>query len=264
MEWGKDMFSTNELLVGSAFFLAIVLIVAALFVLSKRHALKRKNEIRDFCLARGFAFLEDEGLLSGVWGGDFSSVPAPTAPSGFLGKLKGMFSPGSAPLGFTGLKIFNDGFGRKAGNIITLPFGKYPVLFLDYEYSESSGDSTVTYSYTVAAVKAPSAIPAFELRPEHFGDKLMAMAGFDDIDIPGFEEFSKKYCLKGPDKNSVLIFFAPQVVMALEKTDGWRIQCSGNYFAFFKKSGYVPAADYPSFIEDVKGLLAALDIKGRT
>ncbi|PIS48054.1 MAG: hypothetical protein COT17_00175 [Elusimicrobia bacterium CG08_land_8_20_14_0_20_51_18] len=255
------MFELNGFVAGAAAFSIVVVIFIVFFSLSKRYALKRKNEIREFCLARGFSFAEDEALLSGVWNGDFGrALPVP-APSGVPHMFRKLFSSGPASLGFTGLEIFGTGFDRKAGNIVTLPFGKSSLLFLDYEYSESAGEGTNVYSHSVAALKLVFPLPAFTLRPEHLGDKILAMAGFEDIDIPGFGEFSKKYCLKGPEKNSVMIFFTPQRAMALEKTDGWRIQCSGNYLALFKKEGYIPVSDYLSFIEEVKALLDSLGLK---
>ena len=52
-----------------------------------------------------------------------------------------------------------------------------------------------------------SEIPEFALRPEHWGDKIMGFIGYNDIDFPGDERFSKMYHLSGPDEGAILSYF---------------------------------------------------------
>lgn len=173
------------------------------------------------------------------------------------------FDPDAALLPYlenSGMDIFNRGRARKARNLIIASApGAAKAYFFDYSYVTGSGKNSSTHSFTLAFFEfSQSVFPRFELRPENFLDKVGEMLGYQDIDVDGFPEFSKKYRLTGPDRAAVLAFFGSQTVSFLEMNLGWSIQASGQNLIAFKRAATVPVAEYRTFMEEAKNLIAAI------
>ena len=54
-------------------------------------------------------------------------------------------------------------------------------------------------------------------------------------------------------------FFTSRLTAFLERNPRWRIQADGRTLMAFKDETLVPVADYPLFVEEVRGLAAAMD-----
>ncbi|MDH5299706.1 MAG: hypothetical protein OEV91_11875 [Desulfobulbaceae bacterium] len=232
------------ILAGSAFFSIVILIFAALVLLAKRAAGKRRAEMENFCLANGFSFTTNGAAPGSPWDDD----------PGWKELL-----PGGPPVAIKRLEIFGTGGDAEAKNGVHVPFGSGNLLFFDYSYSGGTGDSSRSYSHTVALARVQAPLPGFHLRPARFLDRLAAMAGFNSIDLRGHEEFSKKYRLSGQDSKAVQMFFGPRAAV-LEKSSGWHIKAGGNHIVLFNKEGRVPPADYAAYIGEVKELLIAIGL----
>jgi carbonic anhydrase len=116
--------------------------------------------------------------------------------------------------------------GRRNGRVVAV--FEYTVEF------RSWGDSGGTAIQTVVTVQLPSAgVPAFALRPEDFGDRLV---GPPDINLDNDPVFSRAYFLRGADEAAIRGIFAHDDVRAFyhrhskvctEVTDGalffWRM-----------------------------------------
>lgn len=105
-------------------------------------------------------------------------------------------------------EIFRHGHSRFAYNTLFGAFtvhGKpWPAKMGDFHYqiTTSNGKSTTTHTYRFSylILGLPYArVPDLLIRREGMFDALGSLFGFDDIDFES-AEFSRKYCVKSPDK----------------------------------------------------------------
>lgn len=92
----------------------------------------------------------------------------------------------------------------------------------DYHYTETNHlkgeDSDTTYQVSYLALITPfEAMPALTVRPEGMMDRLGQALGFDDIDFES-EEFSRRFCVKGPDKRFAYDLLHPRMMTWLLDT----------------------------------------------
>ena len=59
-------------------------------------------------------------------------------------------------------------------------------------------------------------LPSFHLRPEFSLDRVATLAGTDDVDFDDHPEFSKRYCLIGPDHAAIRSIFKPALIEHFE------------------------------------------------
>ena len=86
----------------------------------------------------------------------------------------------------------------------------------DFTYKVTSGTgknrSTRTYHFSYLIIELPYRIvPDVLVRRENLFDKLTDMIGFDDIDFES-SEFSKKFCVKSPDKRFAYDLITPRMM----------------------------------------------------
>lgn len=89
----------------------------------------------------------------------------------------------------------------------------------DYHYKitrrTGKNSSTTTYRFSYLIIKTPTAAGQdLTIRPEHFGDKMTAALGFDDIDFESVE-FSDRYHVKSRDKRFAYDLFHPRMMQYL-------------------------------------------------
>ena len=86
----------------------------------------------------------------------------------------------------------------------------------DFTYKITSGTgknrSTRTYHFSYLIVELPiRPVPDVLVRREHLFDKFSSMLGFDDIDFES-AEFSRRFCVKSPDKRFAYDLFTPRMM----------------------------------------------------
>lgn len=77
----------------------------------------------------------------------------------------------------------------------------------------------------------------------------------DDIDVKGYETFSKRYYLKGRDKESVLSFFNGNKLKFFEFNLNCKIYCNGNLVALYKYDRYLRPEECQNFIDEVLSIV---------
>lgn len=93
----------------------------------------------------------------------------------------------------------------------------------DFTYKVTSGSgknrSTTTYRFSYLIVELPvHPVPDVLVRRENLFDKFSSMLGFDDIDFES-SEFSRRFCVKSPDKRFAYDLFTPRMMeLFLEAT----------------------------------------------
>ena len=161
----------------------------------------------------------------------------------------------------SGIALFDQGRSRKYSNLIFFSGGSgaEKAYFFDYSYVTGRMRRRRVHRFTPVCFEFLKPVfPRFELRPETFLEPIGDMAGFVDIVVEGFPDFSKRYRLAGPDKEAVLAFFKPRALRFLEQHPGWRIQASGARIVIFGREGDIPASVYREYMEECKDLVHSM------
>lgn len=159
----------------------------------------------------------------------------------------------------TGINLFNKGSYKKTSNLIKWNVSRdINAQIFDYFYKILWHGRASDHYVTVTLINLQKPLPQFMLRPEYFSDKLAAIIGFDDIDINGYPEFSKKYFLKGKTRDEVMAFFSPEIAMFFARHPGWSVEVSEGFLACWKGELYLNAEDYQMFMEEVKEMASVL------
>ncbi|MFA5140586.1 MAG: hypothetical protein WC728_15265 [Elusimicrobiota bacterium] len=206
---------TPDLLAAGIFVSAIAVgaVGVGLSIWSER---KRREALRRMAAERGFEFLEDCGC------------------------------PPSAG----GIQLLRRGHSLRYRNLMHGDWNGSPFEAYDYQYTVGSGKSSHTYRQTVAAFRRPEAcIPAFELRKEHLGDKLLGLIGMEDIDFEENPAFSKKYHLSGQDVQAVRMLFTPNVLAWFAERPGWDVAGGGAWVVFMHHGRRKEPKEYWAFLE---------------
>ena len=117
--------------------------------------------------------------------------------------------------------------------------GSYPDHGVDWEISDVTFDegallATDVYHTSIQSLKLPFEMPVFSLEKEAFLDKVLELAGFDDIDFKDFKTFSDKFVLKGPNEDEIRKFFTPELIKFFEEGDIYHLESNGNELLVFK------------------------------
>jgi hypothetical protein len=100
---------------------------------------------------------------------------------------------------YPGFSCLQKGDSRYACNIMTGGIAGRVFLGCDYHYATGSGKSRHHHNFSLVIVNSPILLEPLLIRPENLADKLVALAGFDDINFES-AEFSRKFYVKAPDK----------------------------------------------------------------
>lgn len=123
--------------------------------------------------------------------------------------------------------VFHQGRSRAAYNrmegALDVAGSVFAITMGDYRYTVRTGKNSTTFRFSFLLIR-PSwgPLPNFELRPEHWGDKIMGAIGFDDIDFES-EEFSRKFMVQSPDKRFAYAVIHPRMMEYLLEVKGPKI-----------------------------------------
>lgn len=214
----EALLQEHGLWIGVSFF-------AAMLALAAWSSWKRRKDLERFALANGMSFDPSASAVAGLPGG--------------------------------GGGLFDRGRHTRKNLIRAAGPGGGEMYFFDYSYTTGSGKNRRTHRFGVAMLAgAPQGLPAFELRPENFLDRLIEMAGFRDIDLPQFPVFSKAYRLTGEDAEGLTRVFSAGPAALLEGRGGLVMNGGAGRLTMMRK-GYVSAADYPGFIEEARAVFTS-------
>lgn len=97
--------------------------------------------------------------------------------------------------------------------------------------------------------------PHFMLNPENWFNRFLSG---EDINFERFPEFSKKFLLRGYDRNQIQNFLNTELIELLEEKDNINIECFGNRFIFFRSGKLVSPKKIETFLDEGLVLLNAL------
>lgn len=153
--------------------------------------------------------------------------------------------------------LFNRGGGRRFRNIMTGECSGLKANLFDYSYVISNGKSSSTYTQTVAAFAPERSFPLFELRPEGFFDRVGDVFTHSDIDFDSNPEFSRRYMLRGEDREKVQALFTPSLLTFFEgltPDEKWHVEGNGQSLIFYRAGVTVDASEITSFRDETAAM----------
>jgi hypothetical protein len=181
------------------------------------------------------------------------------ALAAFAGRAGMSFTPGDAGeiyLGYDGFTPFGQGRSRRASNHVQGRRGEVDWDFFDYRYTTGSGKNRRTHHYGIAAAKVGLMLPTMTLRPEGMFDKIASLAGFDDLNFES-EEFSRRYHVKGEDRQRIYDLIHPKMMEYLLSLPASHWQLGPGLILQIHGGHYDPA-QMAGVMEKVQGFLARI------
>lgn len=115
------------------------------------------------------------------------------------------------------------------------------ISIFDFKYVIYTGKTAHLVDQTVFFVNSKHlSLPEFHLRPEHFGHKISAFFGWDDIDFEAYPAFSDNYHLTGHDPDFIRHHFDENILRFFSKTSGWTVEAANYYLLFYGAGSLVP------------------------
>ena len=125
---------------------------------------------------------------------------------------------------FHALELFHWGDVRVIGNVLRGSSEGLKFYVMDYFY-RGYGDFSKAFGSTISVIQCSEPLPEFTLEPETLIHKIASCFGFQDVDIAGYPDFSRRYLLRGPDPQAITTFFEGRVALGLGKETGWTVSC---------------------------------------
>jgi hypothetical protein len=102
------------------------------------------------------------------------------------------------------------------------------------------------------------ALPAFEVRPEHFFHKIGGMLGMQDINLPNRPVFSSKFLLRSPDEAAVRELFGDAICDLLEKHLKLSVEAADHYMIVYQASRRPKPEQLAAFLDTARAIRDAL------
>jgi hypothetical protein len=153
---------------------------------------------------------------------------------------------------FANFGCFQRGHSRSAFNtlegVIEVAERAYDVRMGDFRYKVTSGSGknrrTHTYTFSYAVVRLPfGSVPPLLIRRERLLDKLAGAFGFPDINFES-AEFSRRYCVKSPDRRFAYDVIDQRMIEFLLRTDPPAIEISRGRCCLTNGSGRWSADEF--------------------
>lgn len=118
---------------------------------------------------------------------------------------------------------------------------------MDVEFFEGEFIAKEVFKHTVLLISPPFSIPKFRLDKERLLDRLAGLAGFEDHNIEGYEDFSRRFKLQGKDIEGIKNFFSHDIILFFESHPYYHLESDGKNILIFKGLR-------PSTISEIKAL----------
>ena len=154
-----------------------------------------------------------------------------------------------------GFKTLRQGSNRYAFNLLRGEHEGRRIAIFDHHYEVKSKDSSTSYRRTMLLVRLDVDLGVIEVRPEHWGDKVSAAFGFDDIDFES-AEFSRRYHVQAEDKKLAYELFHPKMIEYLLRRKKIRLATYGRHMLTWRRrSGQLTMLQMRRLIEDTYDIL---------
>lgn len=131
-------------------------------------------------------------------------------------------------------------------------------------YRSGTGKNKGTRRRSFCLYVNPSAqLPALQLYPEGFFMKILQSFGYQDIDLPQYPEFSKKFLLRGTDPAAIMQVFTPSLVKSLEDNPKICFEAHGHCLVLFREDREEVDSAFVEFLGGTARLAAQIFAAGR-
>lgn len=142
---------------------------------------------------------------------------------------------------------FNQGYDKRARNVVSGALDGHPLVAFDYSYKEDSSDSkgnrsTTTYHYAIYALGLPCGLPELHVAPEGVFGRLGVMLGAQDIELES-EDFNRRFRVRCPDPKFATDVLSPRTMELLLAYPGKvHVRIAGSDFLDYEQ-GHLTATD---------------------
>jgi hypothetical protein len=153
--------------------------------------------------------------------------------------------------------LFDMGWDQRSRNIMRGSFGGFAITAFDQGYRIIGSRSQQPITQTVVAFTIDLFLPRFELGPEGVLDRIGDAFTQRDIDFDTNPEFSRRYVLRGGNKDKVRELFTPALLNFLEgipPDEKWHIEGEGNTLIFYQSDLIVAADELRQLLEQTSSI----------
>lgn len=109
------------------------------------------------------------------------------------------------------------------------------MILFDIEFSEGEFIAREVIRTTMLHIALNKRIPQFTLDKEGFLEKVYGFAGFKDLPLKEYSDFSKRFYLLGDDESAIKSFFNKDLVQFFESNPYYHIESNGNSILLYSK-----------------------------
>jgi len=148
------------------------------------------------------------------------------------------------------LDKLRSGSNRYTFNIMAGSYQGHDVSLFDYHYETHSTDSkghrqTHHHYFSFFILHLPASFPELTIGSEGFFSKIAQALGYDDIDFES-HEFSRKFCVRSPDKKFAYDVCNARMIEYLLSNTDLAIEIEGDALAISFSSRLVPEVIEPN------------------
>ena len=88
---------------------------------------------------------------------------------------------------------------------------------------------------TMMYIQTKKIIPQFTLTKEGYLERFYSLTGKKDIDITGYENFSKRFYLNGKSPKKILELFDEKIIHFFENNEYYHVESDGSALLIFSK-----------------------------
>jgi hypothetical protein len=180
-------------------------------------------------------------FIAAVYGAVQATLQARRRQEGLIALSRRLdlgFSAGenySIPDRFSFLKQFTHGDNRYAANVFSGNYRQNEIVAFDYHYETESTDSkgnrtTTDHWLSFFILTHPGFFPDLTIRRENFFTKVAEVFGYEAIKFES-AEFSKKFCVRSPDKKFAYDVCNAQMIEYLLANRDLSIEIENNVLA---------------------------------
>ncbi len=123
----------------------------------------------------------------------------------------------------------------------------------DVTFSEGAAFTAETFNTTVMILKLNKEIPVFTMEKEgvfeKIFDRVMAYAGYEDIDFKMYPNFSEKFLITGSKESEIQAFFTSDIISFFENHQIYHLESNGEALIIFDKIKLARTDETMAFID---------------
>ena len=133
----------------------------------------------------------------------------------------------------------------------------------DVTFNEGAAFTAETFTTTLMILRLNKRIPIFTMEKEgvfeRIFDRVLALAGYKDIDFEMYPGFSKKFLIMGKEESKIRSFFTAEIIRFFENQQIYHLESNGEALVIFDKIKLARTDETMAFVEYGKELATLLN-----